>query len=230
METEDGLPIPNQTRRIRGARRKQKETIVIVRENNVLLQRTKELELEKQQKKRHFNAHRNPDYNYALVYSLDHNDLQKWEIDHFDVETGQYSIQNWTGQHCVTIYVNPARLHVMDGEQRQRRSNSQEVHKNKTTFLENRLAYYKAQYTKSQKMNEILRENFRRLQKANNTLNLDITRMEARLPHFHADEIMAAQKNLQKMEERQRNRDSNWQRAPGYGNHLIWKGGPGVPG
>ena len=79
-------------------------------------------------------------------------------------------------------------------------------------------------------MNHILRENFKRLQTANNTLNLDITRMEARLPHFHADEIMAAQKNLQKMDERQRNRNSNWQRAPGYGNDFIWKRGPGVPG
>ena len=54
-------------------------------------------------------------------------------------------------------------------------------------------------------MQRLRREN-QGLQKAVNKLNLDINRINARLPKYHADEAMSAQKNAQIIENRNRQR------------------------
>jgi len=83
-----------------------------------------------------------------------------------------------------------------------------------------------------------LRKENRGLQQAVNKLNLDINRMNARLPKYHGDEIMSAQKNAQILENRNKQRDSLYEQIPGTtspANRVLkkYKNGEqtiGVPG
>ena len=76
-----------------------------------------------------------------------------------------------------------------------------------------------------------MQEEIKKLRTANNTLVLELNSIERRLPKFHGQEIMAAQKNNQRMEQRRRNIESGWERVPHTRYEMVRKGtSPGVPG
>jgi len=152
-----------------------------------------------------------------------------WTISHFDRSQEKYKIKNWGN---ITTYVDPRRLtatknkeeEAIDGSQKRREKTVQEVEQ----LLDGMQNVERIQENEMQR----LRKENRGLQSAVNKLNMDINLINARIPKFYADEIMSAQKNAQIVENRNRQRDSQYEQIPGTTSQAnrVLKTSIGVPG
>ena len=153
-----------------------------------------------------YEQYRNPNYDFSLSYRVNNHGPIVFKIQNFNPDNGKYVMDNSIKK--LRVEADPRNIHV----------ELREITNLRETQSQLRAMLF-------EKDDEI-----RQLLQSKNQLLLQRETDSHRQPRYFADDIMAAQKNNQRIENRLRQQSSVWERIPGSTNQHVRKGGPGVPG